>query len=201
MWHPFIILSSSVGFAEKGCRDMAHPIPNLAKKICDGAQSIGALSKRNWDLRWIYATMSRKLFYPRRQISWIQVWFLPQSYDRKIKKRREEKISRCSGLRGQHVLKELREAGRYNAQSGRAFSFLYHFCACSSSPEAASRDHLGSYNGSILFNPLVGIGHYTSSVGLPTTDFPSSANLFFSGATYRGTNHDGSSWMFPWYFF
>lgn len=66
--------------------------------------------------------------------------------------------------------------------SSRTFYFLYHFSCCSSSPEAASHYHLGSHNGSILFNPLVGIGYYTSSVGLPRTDFPSSANLFFSGA-------------------
>lgn len=84
----------------------------------------------------------------------------------------------------------LRTAGKYSLHSSRTFYFLHRFSCCSSSPEAASHKHLGSYNGSILFSPLAGIGHYTSSVELPRADFPSSANLFFSGAICRGTNHD-----------
>lgn len=120
------------------------------------------------------------------------------AFDTKLWQKKKKKKPVSWSERARFSERGLGKAGKYHLRSSRTFYFLYLLSCCSLSPEAASQDHLGSHNGSILFNPLVGIGHYTSSVGLPRTDFPSSANLFFSGAIRRGTNQDGSSWMFSW---
>lgn len=84
-------------------------------------------------------------------------------------KKKKKKNSPCPwSERARFSERGLGKAGKYHLRSSRTFYFLYHLSCCSLSPEAASQDHLGSHNGSILFNPLVGIGHYNSAVW----DFP-----------------------------